>query len=136
LHILADTLGSVGVIISSILIERFGWMIADPICSIIISGLILTSVYPLMKESLGILMMRTPPTIEHYLTGAYQKVFQIPGVVQIHEPHFWTLCTGSTHGTLRLQVATDCNVNTVVASTKTIFRQVGVNNVTVEVTFA
>merc|ERR1712203_10836 len=37
LHILADTLGSVGVIISAILMHLFGWMIADPICSIFIA---------------------------------------------------------------------------------------------------
>lgn len=40
LHILADALGSVGVIISSILIKTFGWMIADPICSMCIAALI------------------------------------------------------------------------------------------------
>lgn len=40
LHILADTLGSVGVIISSGLIHYFGWMIADPICSMFIATLI------------------------------------------------------------------------------------------------
>ena len=40
LHILADTLGSVGVIISSGLIYFFGWMIADPICSMFIATLI------------------------------------------------------------------------------------------------
>ncbi len=40
LHILADTLGSVGVIISSLLIRFFDWHIADPICSLIIACLI------------------------------------------------------------------------------------------------
>jgi zinc transporter 5/7 len=40
LHILADTLGSVGVIISSLLIRFFNWHIADPICSMIIAILI------------------------------------------------------------------------------------------------
>jgi Co/Zn/Cd efflux system component len=37
LHILADTLGSVGVIISALLIHAFNWMVADPICSIFIA---------------------------------------------------------------------------------------------------
>ena len=49
-------------------------MLADPVCSMAITALIVTSVYPLMRESLGTLMMRTPPTVEHYLPGAYQKV--------------------------------------------------------------
>ncbi len=41
LHILADTLGSVGVIVSSVLIQNFGWMMADPICSMFIAVLIM-----------------------------------------------------------------------------------------------
>ena len=41
LHILADTLGSVGVIISSTLIYLFDWMIADPLCSMFIAVLIM-----------------------------------------------------------------------------------------------
>jgi len=49
LHILADTLGSVGVIISSVLMWAFGWMIADPICSIFIAVLISLSVLGLIK---------------------------------------------------------------------------------------
>lgn len=53
-----------------------GWMMADPVCSMAITVLIVASVYPLMKDSLGTLMMRTPPTVEHYLPGAYQKVRQ------------------------------------------------------------
>lgn len=40
LHVLADTLGSVGVIISSLIIHQYGWMVADPVCSIFISVLI------------------------------------------------------------------------------------------------
>lgn len=41
LHILADTLGSVGVIISSVLIQTWGWMMADPVCSMFIAVLIM-----------------------------------------------------------------------------------------------
>lgn len=40
LHVLADTLGSVGVIISALLMKMFGWMIADPICSMVIATLV------------------------------------------------------------------------------------------------
>lgn len=40
LHILADTLGSVGVIVSTVLIRLYGWHIADPICSLFIAILV------------------------------------------------------------------------------------------------
>ena len=60
LHVIADTLGSVSVIISSLLIKNYGWMIADPVCSIFTALLILVSVYPLLASvlslSLGLLL--------------------------------------------------------------------------------
>lgn len=94
LHILADTLGSVGVIISAILMKLFGWMIADPICSMIIATLIALrwfsacrpnksvtcycvdffSVLPLIKESACVLMMRSPRSLDDALPGCYQRV--------------------------------------------------------------
>ena len=60
LHVLADTMGSIGVIISSILVEQLGWFIADPICSLFIAVLILISVIPLLKDSAEILLLATP----------------------------------------------------------------------------
>ncbi len=74
LHILADTLGSVGVIISAILMSYFGWMIADPICSMFIATLVALSVIPLLSNSIGILMQRTPRELDPQLPSCYQRV--------------------------------------------------------------
>ena len=60
LHVLADTMGSVSVIVSSLLIQYFGWLIADPICSLFIAILIMMSVIPLLKESADALLLATP----------------------------------------------------------------------------
>ena len=49
LHVLADALGSVGVIVSSVLVKFYGLQMADPICSALISVLIFASVVPLIK---------------------------------------------------------------------------------------
>jgi zinc transporter 5/7 len=49
LHVLADTLGSVAVIISSLWIKVFGTTIADPICCFVISALILAAAIPFTK---------------------------------------------------------------------------------------
>ena len=57
LHVLADAFGSIGVIISSLLIKFFGWQLADPIASILISALILASVVPLLQVR-GVAMRR------------------------------------------------------------------------------
>lgn len=74
LHILADTLGSVGVIVSAVLMQAFGWMIADPICSMFIAILIALSVLALIKDSVLILMQRQPVALDHVLPQCYQKV--------------------------------------------------------------
>lgn len=74
LHILADTMGSVGVIISSLLIRFFGWHIADPICSMIIAVLISISVIPLLRDTIGILMQRQPKSLDKKLPEVYKKV--------------------------------------------------------------
>lgn len=74
LHVLADTLGSVGVIISTILIRQFGWLIADPICSLFIATLIFLSVIPLLKDACEVLLLRTPPENEKDLNSALEKV--------------------------------------------------------------
>lgn len=71
---MADTLGSVGVIVSSVLIEQFGWYIADPICSIFIAVLIFVSVLPLLKNSAVVLLLRTPVKVQDELPAALNKV--------------------------------------------------------------
>ena len=74
LHILADTLGSVGVIISALLMQWFGWMIADPICSMFIAILIALSIGSLIMDSAGVLMQRQPRELDHKLPECYDKV--------------------------------------------------------------
>ena len=51
LHVMADTLGSVGVIISTLLIQYYGWTGFDPIASIFIALLIAASVIPLVIDT-------------------------------------------------------------------------------------
>ena len=75
LHVLADTMGSVGVIVSTLLIENFGWNIADPICSLFIATMIFLSVIPLLKETGVILLLRSPREINDALHKALDKVF-------------------------------------------------------------
>ncbi|CAG5120284.1 unnamed protein product [Candidula unifasciata] len=136
LHILADTLGSVGVIISSILIYQFGWMIADPVCSMFIATLIAISVLPLLRDSIGVLMQRTPRALDHQLPGCYQRVSQLEGVYSVQEPHFWTLCTDVYVGTIKLEVAANADSRYILSQTHNIFTQIGVRQLYVQIDHA
>ncbi|PNJ55233.1 zinc transporter 7 isoform X1 [Pongo pygmaeus] len=136
LHILADTLGSIGVIASAIMMQNFGLMIADPICSILIAILIVVSVIPLLRESVGILMQRTPPLLENTLPQCYQRVQQLQGVYSLQEQHFWTLCSDVYVGTLKLIVAPDADARWILSQTHNIFTQAGVRQLYVQIDFA
>uniref|UniRef100_A0A286XVS5 Zinc transporter n=1 Tax=Cavia porcellus TaxID=10141 RepID=A0A286XVS5_CAVPO len=136
LHILADTLGSIGVIASAIMMQNFGLMIADPICSILIAILIVVSVIPLLKESVGILMQRTPPMLENTLPHCYQRVQELQGVYSLQEQHFWTLCSDVYVGTVKLVVAPDADARWILSQTHNIFTQAGVRQLYVQIDFA
>lgn len=133
LHIIADTLGSIGVIISALLMQKYDLMIADPICSMLIALLIGVSVVPLLRESIGILMQRTPPSLDHTLPECYQRVQQLQGVYNLQEPHFWTLCTDVYVGTLKLLVAPDADRRWILSQTHNIFTQAGVRQLYVQI---
>eukprot|EP00731_Ephydatia_muelleri_P017984 Em0011g24a len=133
LHILADTLGSVGVIISSFFIHMFGWMLADPICSMFIAALIMLSVYPLITTSLGILMQRTPSLLDHALPGTLQKVSELEGVLEVNDPHFWVLCSGTYIGTLRLEVLPGTDCKRLLKTTRGLLNQAGIQQTIIEI---
>lgn len=133
LHVLADTLGSVGVIVSAGLIYQFGWMLADPICSMFISVLIFFSVIPLLKDSVGILMQRIPVGLEKNVHIAYQRVNQMDDVFSIQDPHFWTLSSNVWIGSLRLLVAPTADTHKILSQTHHIFMELGVKQLYVQI---
>lgn len=135
LHILADTLGSVGVIISAVLMHLFGWMRADPICSIFIALLIAASVLGLIKESAQVLMMRQPPNIDYSLSQCYQKVTGLAGVYSLQEPHFWTLCSEVYVGAIKLEVSENADAKYVTKQARTIFESIGVKYLTIQLDY-
>ena len=63
LHVLADTLGSVGAICAGAVIYFFGWRWADPVASFIIASLVLYSAWGLVRETLDVLMEGVPKGI-------------------------------------------------------------------------
>ncbi|XP_032426124.1 zinc transporter 5 [Xiphophorus hellerii] len=133
LHVLADTLGSVGVIISTILIRQFGWLIADPICSLFIATLIFLSVIPLLKDACEVLLLRTPPEQEKDLNSALEKIEKIEGVLSYRDPHFWRHSANVIAGTIHLQVMSDVVEQRIIQQVTAILKDAGVNNLSVQV---
>lgn len=91
-HVLADALGSVGVIVASVVILTTGWELADPIVSAAIALLILASAWGVLRDSGHILLEGAPPGIA---TGEVERVIlNVPGVESVHDLHVWTITSG------------------------------------------
>ena len=89
LHILADTLGSVAVVISTLLIHFYSWPGFDPLASCIIAILIFASAIPLVTSSAKTLLLTIPADTEYTLREALAGVSGLRGVVGYCVPKFW-----------------------------------------------
>lgn len=89
LHVLGDTLGSIGAIVAALLIYFLGWTYADPIASLIVAVLIAVSGCRVTKEAFHILMEGAPASIDQ--ESLMKRLSQIEGVGNVHDLHIWSL---------------------------------------------
>ena len=89
LEVLADTLGSVGVIVAAVLLELFGWTWVDPVVGAAIGLWILPRTWKLGSQAVRILLQSAPPGVD--LGALAARLGGLPGVVGVHDLHVWTL---------------------------------------------
>jgi cobalt-zinc-cadmium efflux system protein len=94
LHLLGDTLGSVGAVVAALLIWKFGWYRADPILSVALTLLIVVGAGRLLVECVNVLLEGVPkhvdlPSVKRDLEGAN-------GVKNVHDLHVWLVTSGLT----------------------------------------
>lgn len=89
LHILADTMGSVAVVISTLLIQWLGWPGFDPLASCVIALLIFASAIPLVQSSAKTLLLSIPEEVEYGMRDTLAGVSGLRGVVGYTVPKFW-----------------------------------------------
>jgi zinc transporter 5/7 len=132
LHVMADTLGSVGVIFSSFCIMNFGWTIADPICSFCIALTILLSVIPLLKQCSVTLALRVPAHLQSDIDKAVLKIARLEGVMGVRDVHAWKLAGETVVATLHVQVQHHVDEQKIIKAVKGYFADT-VENLTVQV---
>lgn len=92
LHVLSDTLGSVGVIVAAGFIWALGWYWFDPAASLLIGLLVIYSSWRLLVESTAVLMENAPRGID--VDEVRQAIVTLPGVNSTHDLHIWTITSG------------------------------------------
>lgn len=133
LHMLSDTLSSIGVIAAGAIIFVTGRTIADPIISIIIGILILRSAGGLVWEAVNILLEAVPKHLD--VSRINDAVRKIEGVRDIHDVHLWAITSGmyamSCHLLIEDQMVSNCT-QIVDQVNRTLSQEFGISHATVQ----
>jgi cation diffusion facilitator family transporter len=84
LHMLTDTLSSIGVFVASIFVILFNWNWVDPLITIVIAIWLLKEAYTVVSETINILM-EASPKID--LDAVQDVILTIPEIVKVHHVH-------------------------------------------------
>jgi cobalt-zinc-cadmium efflux system protein len=102
LEVVADTLGSVGVIVAAVLMRAFGWSWVDPLVGGLIGLWILPRTFRLGSQAVRILLQAAPPDVDLHALRA--DLAALPDVVGVHDLHVWTLTSEMENATAHLVV--------------------------------
>jgi len=91
IHALGDTLASIAVVISGLIILMTKQKIADPIAAILVSIIIVVSAYKIARDSIQILLEGVPSSLNHnFLIKSIEK---ISGNQTVSDLHVWNICS-------------------------------------------
>jgi cobalt-zinc-cadmium efflux system protein len=92
LEVLSDLVGSVLVVVAGLLMLVTGDSWPDPVASLLIAALVLPRSYTLVRDSVRVLLETTPPGLD--LDDVRDHLAKVPGVVDVHDLHAWTITSG------------------------------------------
>lgn len=118
LHVLGDMLGSVAAIAAALIILATGWTPADPILSVLVAVLILSTAWSLMRDAAHVLLEGAPPELDRErIVG--DIVAHVSGVREVHHMHLWSLDGSQTMATLHACLEEGADANAAVRAVKT-----------------
>ena len=131
LEVMADALGSAGVILAGVIVLTTGWPYADPIIGAGIGLFILPRSWRLGREALRILLEVAPGHID--VAQVRERLGALPGVTEVHDLHVWTLTTGLEAASGHLTLDADSRLRPVLEqATAMLAQEFGINHVTLQ----
>jgi cobalt-zinc-cadmium efflux system protein len=112
LHVLADALGSVGVLAAALLIKITGSYVWDPVVSAGVCLLILWSSGRLVRDSFYVLMEGAPAHLD--VAAIQETLGEVPGVVEVHDLHVWTITSGFVSLSAHLKISRGLDVQGII----------------------
>jgi len=132
LEVLADLIGSVAVIVSAVTIWATGWYWVDPVAGALLGLWILPRTWRLARHALRILLQAAPPDLD--LAAVQRDLRNLPGVVDVHDLHVWTLTSDMEVASAHVVVAGEGEVHAVLDQARTLLAErYGVDHATLQV---
>ncbi|HEX9069865.1 MAG TPA: cation diffusion facilitator family transporter [Ktedonobacterales bacterium] len=103
LHVLGDVGASAAVVAGGVVIALTGWYPADPLLSLVITGIVAWSAWGVLRETLDILMEAAPRTVN--MVTLANDITRSPGVSEVHDLHVWAIAGGVYALSAHVQVA-------------------------------
>lgn len=130
LHMAADALVSLGVVVSGIIIMYTGWMIVDPIIGLVVAVVIVISTWGLLHDSLRLSLDGTPVGINADEIG--KDIEEVPGVLGYHHLHIWAISTTETALTVHVVIADMRQMESIKHRLKLMLEEKDIQHVTIE----
>lgn len=132
LHVMSDTLGSIGVIFSGILIKIFNWRLVDPIMSIAIALLVFYSSIRLIMETLHVLMEHAPRHINP--KDILEELLSVPEILSVDNLHVWSITQGKDALSAHVVVEEGVDYNEILKNVKNILQaKFGISHTTIQI---
>jgi cobalt-zinc-cadmium efflux system protein len=134
LHVLGDTLSSVGVLIGAGIMALTGWYVVDPIISVVISVVIVVGALRLVRDAVDVLLEAVPAHVD--LEAVKELMLRVPGVSAVHDLHVWTISSGLYALSAHLVVgnAQACNNDEILSAVKhELFDRFGIDHTTIQI---
>lgn len=130
LHMAADALVSVGVVVSGIIIAHTGWYVVDPVIGILIAVIIVISTWSLLRDSLRLSLDGVPQGMSYGQIG--DVISATPGVESFHHMHIWALSTTETALTVHIVTKDTGNMEKLKCELKHRLQEAGILHATLE----
>lgn len=131
LEVVADLIGSLGVIVAAVTIALTDWTIVDPIIGAAVGLFILPRAWRLARQAVRILIQAAPPDVD--LDALEAELRDIPGVVDVHDLHVWTLTSEMDVGTVHLRTPDRTDTHPVLDQARSVLDAHGIAHVTLQV---
>jgi len=130
-EVLADLIGSIGVIAAAVIIQTTGWTYADPLFGAAIGLFILPRAWRLARKAIRVLIQAAPDHLDLDVLKADLR--GIEGVVDVHDLHVWTLTSEMEVATVHLMTGNATDPHPVLDRARTILQEHDIAHATLQV---